>query len=264
MGALEFHNLSYAIGDKILLENINLNITEGQFIGILGPNGAGKSTLLRMMNATIKPTKGEVRVLGKNSKELSPPEIRALHKQVAIVPQFMDYNPSIPLTASEVVGIARIAHRRLFHSLNPTDREIIDSSLSLLGISSLKNRTFRSLSGGEQQKVNLARALAQKPKILLLDEPTTGLDMDWQERLVQIIQDIFSKIKITIIMTTHITSHLPPCCDRAALLYQGRILFEGETKQALDKHNLERLYQCHLNVITHSGRQYCIGTGTRQ
>jgi len=257
---MDFKGVSYRIGDKPLLEDIAFSLGQGEFVGILGPNGAGKTTLLGLMNALLKPSGGELILFGKSAHTLTRHDILDIRKKVAILLQTSDYNVTIPMTVRELVEIGRTGIRGLFRPLSEVDKDIVDSVLLQLGLKSLAHRTYRTLSGGERQKAQLARALAQEPQLLLLDEPFTGLDMDWQERLVGIIQDIFIKTGITIVMTTHITGHLPPSCQRAILLSEGRILFDGKTEEALTGDKLEKLYHCPVDVILRSGRRHCFAT----
>lgn len=257
---MDFKGVSYRVGDKPLLQDITFPLGRGEFVGILGPNGAGKTTLLGLMNALLKPSGGELALFGKSAQTLSRHDILDIRKKVAILLQSPDYNVAIPLTVRELVEIGRTGIRGLFRPLSPVDKDIVDSVLLQLGLKSLAHRTYRTLSGGERQKTQLARALAQEPHLLLLDEPFTGLDMDWQERLAGIIQDIFQKFQIAIVMTTHITGHLPPSCQRAILLSEGRILFDGKTEEALTAEKLEELYHCPVDVIHRSGRIHCFAT----
>ncbi len=259
---LNFSNVSFQAGGKTLLDNINLSVSQGEFLGVLGPNGAGKTTLLSLINAMQKPTDGRASIFGTDLMSLRQLEILELRRRIAVVLQSAEFNPVVPLTALEVVEIARSGQRGLLKPLSASDHEIAHSALEQLGIASLAKRTYRSLSGGERQKVQLARALAQKPDLLLLDEPTTGLDMDWQERLIALIEKLFLEMRITIVMTTHITGHLPACCGRVILLRAGRILFDAETADALTSERLGELYSCNVEVVFRSGRLHCFGAGS--
>jgi iron complex transport system ATP-binding protein len=137
----------------------------------------------------------------------------------------------------------------------------IDEALEQMDIAHLGRRAYRNLSGGEQQKVQLARALVQKPELLLLDEPTTGLDLDWQERLVELVGGLSQTRGLTVVMTTHALSHLPACCQRAILLRAGRVLFDGPAHEALTAGRLGELYGCPVEVIERHGRYHCLSAG---
>jgi len=261
MNVLCFEHVSFRIGGKGLLENVTLSLKEGEFLGILGPNGAGKSTLLALMDLLWRPTDGTFSIFGTEVKTLNAPEILRLRRKIAIVPQNIDYNPSIPLTAREVVEMGRIGRRGVLSHLTQSDRVAVDFTMGILGVSHLASHPYRSLSGGERQKVQLARALAQEPALLFLDEPTSGLDMDWQERLVLLIEELYAKMKLTIVMTTHITGHLPACCRRVILLRDGRILMDGAVEDVLTPEKLKDVYRCPVEVIERSGRRHCFAMG---
>jgi len=261
MNVLCFEHVSFRIGGKSLLENVTLSLEEGEFLGILGPNGAGKSTLLALMDLLWRPTDGTFSIFGTEVKTLNAPEILRLRRKIAIVPQNIDYNSSIPLTAREVVEMGRIGRRGVLSPLTQSDRVAVDFTMGILGVSHLVNHPYRSLSGGERQKVQLARALAQEPALLFLDEPTSGLDMDWQERLVLLIEELYAKMKLTIVMTTHITGHLPACCRRVILLRDGRVLMDGAVEDVLTPEKLKDVYRCPVEVIERSGRRHCFAMG---
>lgn len=264
MNVIEISDVSFRVGSKILLENIDLTVRKGEFLGLLGPNGAGKSTLLNLMNSSLHPGTGELRIFGETPSSPGGAGIWEICRRIAFVPQSLDFNPAVPLTAREVVEMARSGRRGPLHALTPEDHDIARSSMERLGVLNLAKRTYRSLSGGERQKVQLARALAQEPDLLLLDEPTVGLDMDWQERLVEIIGELFQDLGLTICMSTHITSHLPSCCNRAILLREGRMLYDGSFREALTPERLGGLFDCPVRTIEQRGRIYCIGEGVEQ
>ena len=263
MNLVELNNVTLKAGKTALLRDINLKIPGGEFTGILGPNGAGKSSLLNLINGTLRPDSGELRLFDQPVKSYSEGFMSRLRKKIAFVPQKCDFNRLFPLTAAETVAIARTGNKRFFESSGENDRQIVEQSLEKLRITHLADRTFRSLSGGERQKVQLARALAQEPELLLLDEPTTGLDMEWQERLVSLIDQLFRRSGITVLMTTHITGHLPSCCKRVIMLKQGQIIDDAPTEEALSSEKLEKLYGCRVEVVDYEGRKFCFGAGIK-
>ena len=160
MNVIEISDVSFRVGSKILLENIDLTVRKGEFLGLLGPNGAGKSTLLNLMNSSLHPGTGELRIFGETPSSPGGAGIWEICRRIAFVPQSLDFNPAVPLTAREVVEMARSGRRGPLHALTPEDHDIARSSMERLGVLNLAKRTYRSLSGGERQKVQLARALA--------------------------------------------------------------------------------------------------------
>jgi len=261
---IELDAVGLSVGRTAILAPLSLRITSGEFVGILGPNGAGKSSLLALMNATVRPTFGRVRLLSEDPWTLSERSRATLRSRVATVLQRIEYNPLVPLSARDVVAIGLLGVHGLAGRFTAEEHVRIDSALAQLGVAELARRAYRNLSGGEQQKVQLARALVQRPEMLLLDEPTTGLDLDWQERLVELISDLSLTHDLTIVMTTHALHHLPACCQRIILLRAGRVLFDGPASQALTADWLGKLYGCPVEIIERAGRRYCLGTAGGQ
>jgi iron complex transport system ATP-binding protein len=248
-----------AVGRTVLLHPLDLRLVPGEFVGILGPNGAGKSSLLALLNATLRPTSGHVRLLGEDPWAQSERARARLRRRVATVLQRSDYHPLVPLQARDVVAFSFLGERGWTMRFSAADLAPCEHALALLGIAHLARRPYRHLSGGEQQKVQLARALVQQPELLLLDEPTTGLDLDWQERLIELIGDLTATRPLSVVMTTHALHHLPACCTRVLLLRADRVLFDGPPSQALTAERLGALYGCAVTVFTHAGRYYCLG-----
>lgn len=257
----ELSRVEYSVGRVRILCGLSFCVHKGECAGIIGPNGAGKSTLLGLMNATVRPSSGEVRVFGE-SPWTQPEGGRAhLRSRVATVLQRSEYSSMAPLPAREVVAMGRLGYHGLFGRISQAEQQHIDETLEQLAIGHLARRAYRDLSGGEQQKMQIARALVQDPEFLLLDEPTAGLDIDWQDRLVALIDDLSRSRGLTIVMTTHALHHLPPSCTRVILLRQGRILFDGEPETALTPERVGDLYGCPVDIMERNGRRYCLGAG---
>lgn len=262
MTLAEFNDVGLIISGRFLVKNINITIHPGEFLSILGPNGAGKSSLMALMSLTWKPSKGLQKIFGNDVRKLSLKEINQHRKRIGLVPQQTHFNWAVPLTTYEVAEMARIGLCGVGRSLDSDDKKIIESSLDQMGVLSLAHRPYRSLSGGEKQKVQMARALAQKPELLILDEPTAGLDMDWQERLVRLIENLYRLNSMTVVLATHITGHIPACCNRIILLKEGQIIADGKPSEVLNDKNLSMLYDCPLEVFELNGRKHCIAKGS--
>jgi ABC-type cobalamin/Fe3+-siderophores transport system ATPase subunit len=261
--------ISCHAGRKTILDGISLTINRGEFVGILGPNGAGKSTLMAVMGGRLRPDAGSVRIEDADVWAMGERGRAALRMRIGTVLQLSEYNPMIPMTAREVVAMGRVGQGSLLHRFANNDRSLVEDALVRLGIEKLAGRTYRSLSGGEQQKVQIARALAQRPDLLMLDEPTNGLDMDWQERMVTLIGRLSAPATLghsglPVIMTTHLTGHLPPDCRRVLLIKQGRLIFDGPTQEALTEKRLGKLYGCRVGVTECGGRRHCHSVGDLQ
>jgi ABC-type cobalamin/Fe3+-siderophores transport system ATPase subunit len=255
----ELDQVTCRAGSARILGPVACRVQKGECIGVIGPNGAGKSTLLGLMNATVRPSSGHVRVFGADPWTLSEAGRCQLRGRVATVLQRNDYNPIAPLPARDVVAMGRLGFDGPFGRISGQEWARIDGILDQFGIAHLARRAYRNLSGGEQQKVQIARALAQDPDFLLLDEPTTGLDIDWQERLVELIDELSQNRRLSILMTTHAIHHLPRSCRRVMLLREGRILFDGDTASALTPRHVGEVYACPVDIIERNGRRYCLG-----
>jgi ABC-type cobalamin/Fe3+-siderophores transport system ATPase subunit len=235
----EIENCTVSYRENIALKNTSLGINEGTFLAVIGPNGAGKTTLLTVINGLGKIISGSVKIFG---LELTTRNINKIRKEIGYVPQSSAIDPRSPICVSDVVMIGRLAKIGLLRHLDTEDREIVESVMDLVGISELKERPIGHLSGGEQQKVAIARALAQQPKILLLDEPTANLDIKAQRDIIDLIERIYTEQDLTIIFVTHILSHIPSSCKEAVLMKQGKIVWTGKLKDALQDELLSDVY----------------------
>jgi iron complex transport system ATP-binding protein len=240
---VELHDLIVAKGGCRLLGPVSLTLNRGDFLGVVGPNGAGKSTLLRAICGLDKASEGQIRC------GLRPESVALLFQQHGFV-------PDLPFSVFEIVLFGRMALRRTGFPFTRTDREAVEKALSALGLHDVKQRLYRELSGGERQKVQLARLLAQDAELLLLDEPTAGLDLEWQERLTKLTADIHRDCGKTVVMVTHDLDRLPACTNRVLLLRQGQALAWGAPSVILKSDTLSQLYGCPVDVKSQQGRYY--------
>jgi zinc transport system ATP-binding protein len=180
-----------------ILEDVSLTIEAGRYVGILGPNGAGKSTLLKVILGLIRPNRGEVRVFGE------PPATLRHHDLVGYLPQRPLGNPRFPVTALDVVLMGRYGRLGLLKRPGPEDRALARRRLEELGILHLADRLIGDLSGGEQQRVFIARALCVEPRLLVLDEPTVSLDVCVQDEIFELINTLKEKLSLTVLVVSH-------------------------------------------------------------
>jgi zinc transport system ATP-binding protein len=180
-----------------ILENVSLAIEAGRYVGILGPNGAGKSTLLKVILGLIHPNRGEVRVFGE------PPAGLRHHDLVGYLPQRPLGNPRFPVTALDVVLMGRYGRLGLLKRPGPEDRTLARRRLEELGILHLADRLIGDLSGGEQQRVFIARALCVEPRLLVLDEPTVSLDVCVQDEIFELVNTFKEKLNLTVLVVSH-------------------------------------------------------------
>lgn len=194
---VDINNLSFAYDRQEVISGLNFQIRQRDFVGIVGSNGAGKTTLLKMIVGLIKPVSGEIRLFDR------PLSLFKDWERIGYVPQTNSFNPLFPATVREVVLSGLYGRKKLFKRMTKEDHNKCDEALTTMGISDLANRKIGQLSGGQQQRAFLARALINRPDLLILDEPTVGIDRETQESFVQLIRHMHQHHDITFIMVSH-------------------------------------------------------------
>ena len=243
---VDLQNVTVSYRENIALHDVSLEIEEGEFLGLAGPNGAGKTTLLTAINGLGRILSGKVRVF---NQELNSKNVNEVRKGIGYVPQIINIDPRMPISVREVVMIGRYGRIGLLKKVGSRDREIVENLIDLVGLRHLAKRPIGHLSGGEQQKVAIARALAQEPKILLLDEPTANLDLPAQKGIMDLVEKIYSERHLTILLVMHELTHLPQGCKQMVLMKEGKILFSGKTEDVLSEVILTELYGSPLEVF---------------
>ena len=245
---VEINGLSCGYEKQKALDHVDLQIMRGDFIGLLGPSGSGKTTLLRAMLGAVDVYEGEVLVDGANPSEKRP--------RIGYVPQLETIDWNFPVTVREVVMMGRTMENRLFPWFRREEKELADRMMSQLGILHLAGRHIRQLSGGQQQRAFLARALVSSPSLLLLDEPTSGVDVKTRDDVMHLLHDLNHE-GVTIVITTHeinaVAVHLP----RLAVLHShngaGRVLAEGTPYDVITSEVLYQTYGAEMPVIHYEG-----------
>ena len=238
-----------------------MELARGELLGVLGPNGAGKTTLCRCLLGLQSNASGSVAIQGRCLSGLSERERRRVRQGIGYVPQVFPATGEMPLTVREVVALGRTARAGLFRRLNADDWAVVDEWLSRLGLTGLSSRSFTELSGGEQRKALIARAMAQEPEILLLDEPSANLDLGWRERLVECIQQLHRDLRLTIVLVCHELEVLPVACRRVILLAEGRLLADGFPEDVFSARHVAALYGAPLEIVHRRGRHAAIPGG---
>jgi len=243
---------------RTVLQIDDLTIPSGAFVGIIGANGAGKTTFLQVCAGLIKPCNGRLTLDGNDLGRLGAWSRCRLRQRIGYIPQSAQYNAELPFTLREVVAMGRTSVRPLLARLRRDDYAIVDHWIDVLGLASRCDQTFRSLSGGEQQKALIARAMAQHPHILMLDEPCANLDFNWKYQISDIIDELYRQTGITVVMVSHDTSVLPLTCARIVLLAEGRILGDGRGEEVLSTDVLRRAYHGPLEAVVMAGRTHIV------
>jgi len=250
---IKFSGASFSYGGKIALERLSFALNAGEFLGVIGPNGSGKTTLLKGLLGLLPPVCGQLQIFDCDCEAL-----RCRHRaRIGYLPQKEKTDPNYPITVWEVVMMGRFGALGLLKRPKKEDREIVSESLKAVAMLDFKARPFCELSGGEQQRVLIARALAQRPEILLLDEPTTGIDAAAQHRLITLIASLHQKYRLTIVFVTHDINMISPVVDKLLLL-KRRIYGLGPPAQILTKERLAPLYGEEVVIARRDQRPYII------
>lgn len=242
---LDLDKVSFSYGSEKILDSVTLTIHRGDFLALLGPNGSGKSTLIRIMLGLQKPESGQVRIMGRDLSEFSS------WNRVGYVPQKVtDLDPLFPASVKEVVAMGILPHKTWPRFFRSGDEAIIDEVLDLMEMQKFKNRRIWALSGGQQQRVFIARALASQPEVLVLDEPTAGVDGATQERFYDMLERINKEKGVTMILVTHDIGVVTKHVNKVACLNQ-KLIFHGshddfcESDQAITLFGPESHLICH-------------------
>ena len=246
MVGLEIRQVSFSYFDGLVLHNVSLSIKPGEMVGLLGPNGSGKTTLIKLASGVLKPGQGEIMLDGSSLSRLPRKDIA---RSVAVVPQ--QFHIPFAFTVSEVVMLGRIPFIRAFAGEAPADKDAVNSALELVDIVELEQRRFDELSGGERQKVILAMALAQQPRLLFLDEPTVHLDITHQVEILELVRSLNVEQGITVIAAMHDLNLASLYFDRLVLLKEGRVITDGTPAQVLTEDRIMEVFLASVKVEPH-------------
>ncbi|MED4162854.1 ABC transporter ATP-binding protein [Halalkalibacterium halodurans] len=231
--------------DSFQLDHLEIAIPKGKITAIVGPNGSGKSTLLKIISRLLKQDVGDVRIEAMSTANMQPKDFA---QKLAMMPQSKQALPN--LTVEELIAYGRSPYQKWFQAKkSEEDQSIIEWAMTVTGTKKHANRMFHTLSGGEQQKVRIALALAQKTDILLLDEPTTYLDIAHQLDVMEMLEEINEKYSITVVMVLHELQQAAAYCDHLIAMKKGAVVAEGEPKQLLTSSFLKDVYQIEAKVI---------------
>ncbi len=252
--AVEVRDLRVEAGGRTILAVDRVRILKGEVFGVLGPNGAGKSTLLGTVLGFVRPSAGGVRVLGRDPAALGAGPLARLRRRVGYVPQGLAARSEMPLTVREVVAVGRTGLAGLLRPLGRDDWRRVDAWIERLGLGALAGRAYGEISGGEQRKTLLARAMVQAPDLLLLDEPTANLDLGWREQIVSLIGDLHEETGTTVVLVCHELEVLPTACREMLLLDRGRAVAGGPPEEVLTGARIASLYGPGLDLVRRGGR----------
>ena len=237
MNPLEIRDLKYSYNKYPVLDGIQLDVREGEILGILGPNGCGKTTLLKNLNKNLSPMGGCIMLDGTDLDTLAK---RDIAKTVAVVPQTNEIRFSF--TAREIVSMGRMPFQRTMEGESREDAKIVDEAIEKVGLTHLAGRHINTMSGGERQRVMIARALAQTPRILLMDEPTLHLDINTQLEALDLIYELSKKSGLTVVIVSHDLPMVAKYCDRIAMIHDHKVMCCGTPEEVLTPENMRIVF----------------------
>lgn len=244
MNPLEIVKLQFGYDQNPTLKGLDLNLKEGKLTVILGPNGSGKTTLVKLMSKMMPPDSGQIYLHLSDIMKMSQKEIS---KSLAIVPQ--NTAVEFDFTVEEIVAMGRYPHLKRFQQEGPADLEIINEAMKATDVFSFRKRPINALSGGEIQRVIIARALAQKPKVLILDEPIAHLDIQHQIELLKLVKQLAQTQHITIAMILHDLNFAMAFADHIVLMHEGKIAAEGLPEEVLIPETIKSVYGVDICLI---------------
>ncbi|WP_054871045.1 metal ABC transporter ATP-binding protein [Caloranaerobacter sp. TR13] len=219
-------SLFFGYREKMILEDINLDIYEGDYIGIVGPNGSGKSTLIKLMLNILKPVKGEIKLFDQDIKKFHDWD-----KVGYVAQKSNSFNKKFPATVEEVVASNLYPKIGLFKSIKRNHLELVHNTLKIVNMEKYKSKLIGDLSGGQQQRVFIARALVNSPKVIFLDEPTVGIDIKSQEEFYKLLDKLNSEMKITIVMVTHDVGVISDRVKKVACIGNRKLIIHDKSSK---------------------------------
>ncbi|RLB14162.1 MAG: cobalamin ABC transporter ATP-binding protein [Deltaproteobacteria bacterium] len=240
---LNLKKVGYRYDSGWALRDVSMDIDAGELVGILGPNGSGKTTLLKVADRILEPQEGDVLLRGQSIQAYSRP---ALAREIAMVPQENHFQ--FAFSCLEVVLMGRFPHMGLFDFEGERDMAVALEAMKAAHCADLAQRPINALSGGEKQRVLLARALAQEPGLVLLDEPTSFLDLRFKKEIFELLSSLKKERGVSLMIVSHDIDLSARYCDRIVLLDRGRVYAEGTPGEVLTAGNVEAVYGCPVSV----------------
>lgn len=253
MEAIRVNNLSVAYEDNLIIDTMNLSIPKGEISIIIGGNGCGKSTLLKSIARVIKPKSGEILI---NQKNIKHQKEKHIAKQIAFLPQ----GPICPsgITVRELVAYGRFPHQKMIGGLKNHDKNVIDWAIEETGLKDFADRGIENLSGGQRQRAWIAMTLAQETEIIMLDEPTTYLDMSYQLEVLEVLERLNKQKKITVVIVLHELNNACRFATNIIGLKKGQVICQGKPKEVITKNTLKEIYGIDVKLQLSEDNKYPI------
>jgi zinc transport system ATP-binding protein len=242
--AVKVSGVNVIYGDLTIIEDINLTVKKNEILSIVGPNGSGKTTLLKTILGSVKPASGKVEIFGK-----TPDQVRG-QGVIGYLPQESGRYINFPASVFDIASMGRYSAKKVLERLSPEEKDSIDKSLDMVEMLDKKKERFAHLSGGQKQRVIIARALSVKPKILLLDEPSTGLDAIAHDNFYIMLKKIRDTEGITVIMVSHDIGSVSSVVDNIACI-KKKLHYHGTPHDCTRDRSLEEVFGSHIHFISH-------------
>ncbi len=252
---LGVENISFAYGREKILKSLSVEIKDGEFFGIIGPNGSGKTTLLKIITKILNPSSGRILLDGEDVRKIPAGQYS---RNISFLPSGIDV--SFSYTVEEFVSMGRFPYTGRYGNLSSGDMEKVNETLDTLGISPGAERKINELSDGEKQRVFLAQAIVQEPRLIILDEPTSHLDIGHSYKILDIIKHL-NRTGMTVISVLHDLNLASEYCTKLLMLKDGEIFSQGTPEEVLTYANIEQVYETKVLVYKnpHSGKPYVFG-----
>ena len=234
---LKVKDLCFSYRERPVLKDVDLEVRKGEVVGILGPNGCGKTTLLKLMNRNLRPESGQVWMEEKDLEAVSKKEIA---RHIAVVPQSNEIR--FAFTVRDIVMMGRMPFLHQFQGESSEDAHIVDEAMRKTNISEFADRYINTMSGGERQRVIIARAIAQRPEIILLDEPTLHLDINHQFEVLDLVKRLSKEEGLTVVIVSHDLPMVVKYCDRIVLIHDHKVFADGTPDDILTKENMKTVF----------------------
>lgn len=242
--AISLQQLSFSYRTQAVLQDINLEIPHQSLLALIGPNGSGKTTLLRLMSKALRPQRGTVRLDGQPLASFSA---RKLAQKLAVISSEQHFE--FPFSVADVVAMGRFPHLNRLERMSDQDWKIVDEAMERTCVLDFRNRSISQLSSGEKQRVLIARAIAQQPSILMLDEPNAHLDINHQIAIFNLLRTLNRQHQMTVIVVLHDLSAAAAFCETMVLLHQGRIVRTGKPAEVITEELIQQTYGAEVVVF---------------
>src|SRR6056297_2468414 len=240
---LKLKGIDFSYGEQQILHQINFHLKENEFIGIIGPNGSGKSTLLKNISKLLSPDSGYIYL---DKGLLNEYSYKELARKMAVVPQDTEIN--FNFSVYDLVMMGRNPYQDRWGRVTETDKNKVEEALELTDTKKFKDKSIQKLSGGERQRVIIARAIVQEPELLLLDEPTASLDINYQRNIFDLISDLNDELEMSVLAVSHDLNLISQYCERLILLNKGKIHSIGEVEEVITKENISEVYNTDVDI----------------